>query len=173
VFRNIRWVPIDNPDPGEGDTLREMYDATHISKAEGTWTGQDGSIWFVSSRGDGPDVDDPDDWSVNRHGGQVWVYDPRHNTLELVVQFETGHQFQAPDNITQSPYGYMVLCTDNSTPDQYLAGLTRAGDVFPLAYNRVSDEEFAGACFSPDRRTLFANIMGSGFTFAIWGPWNG
>ncbi|MGH8828550.1 MAG: alkaline phosphatase PhoX, partial [Jiangellaceae bacterium] len=33
-------------------------------------------------------------------------------------------------------------------------------------------DEFAGATFSPDGRTLFVNIQASrGMTFAIWGPW--
>jgi secreted PhoX family phosphatase len=35
----------------------------------------------------------------------------------------------------------------------------------------MSDEEFAGATFSPDRKTLFANVQDPGTTFAIWGPW--
>ena len=33
------------------------------------------------------------------------------------------------------------------------------------------DTEFAGACFSPDGRTLFVNSQNPGITFAIWGPW--
>ena len=33
-------------------------------------------------------------------------------------------------------------------------------------------QEFAGATWSPDHRTLFANIQsGSGYSIAIWGPW--
>ena len=36
-----------------------------------------------------------------------------------------------------------------------------------------SNDEFAGACFSPDGHTLFVNIQASrGITFAIWGPWS-
>jgi secreted PhoX family phosphatase len=31
--------------------------------------------------------------------------------------------------------------------------------------------EWAGACYSPDGRWLFANIQTPGVTFAITGPW--
>ena len=35
----------------------------------------------------------------------------------------------------------------------------------------MSNQEFAGATFSPDGRTLFVNVQEPGTTFAIWGPW--
>jgi uncharacterized protein len=63
------------------------------------------------------------------------------------------------------------MCTDGEDANQFLAGITPTGRTFPLAHNRLSDEEFAGATFSPDGRTLFANIQVPGTTFAIWGPW--
>ena len=31
--------------------------------------------------------------------------------------------------------------------------------------------EWAGACFSPDGRWLFANVYNPGFSVAITGPW--
>jgi secreted PhoX family phosphatase len=40
-----------------------------------------------------------------------------------------------------------------------------------VAQNRLSGDEFAGATFSRDGRTLFANVQDPGTTFAIWGPW--
>jgi secreted PhoX family phosphatase len=57
-----------------------------------------------------------------------------------------------------------------------LIGLTPAGEAFEFAVNRLSDAEFAGACFSPDGRVLFVNIFGdatpgSGMSCAITGPW--
>ena len=70
----------------------------------------------------------------------------------------------------------------------YLKGLTERGEIFDFAANALDDKEWAGACFSPDGRFLFANTQGttSGFvansadpnnrrnfgrSFAIWGPW--
>jgi uncharacterized protein len=170
VFRRLRWVPITVADPDEGDTIRSLQTATPIPKCEGTWASR-GCIWFVSSYGHGPAAEEEEDRSDGVHGGQIWCYDPRRDTLRLVVRFEPDDPFEGPDNITVSPFGYAVMCTDGEDGDQFLAGITPGGETFPLAYNRLSDEEFAGACFSPDRRTLFANIQVPGHTFAIWGPW--
>ena len=171
-FDRVSWVPIDVPDPAEGDTVRELHEATRTPKCEGTWAAH-GCIWFVSSRGDGPDAEDEDERSDGVHGGQIWCYDPRRSTLRLVVRFDQDHDFEGPDNITVSPFGYAVMCTDGEDDNQFLAGITPRGETFPLAHNSLSDEEFAGACFSPDHRTLFANIQEPGVTLAIWGPWHG
>ena len=50
------------------------------------------------------------------------------------------------------------------------------GEPFEFAVNILNNSELAGACFSPDGRTLFVNLFGdstkgSGMTCAIWGPW--
>jgi hypothetical protein len=63
-------------------------------------------------------------------------------------------------------------------------GLTVGGEIFKFAKNNVvlngerngivgdfTGSEWAGACYSPDGRWLFANIQGPGITFAITGPW--
>ena len=85
-----------------------------------------------------------------------------------------------PDNVTTSRSGTLVVCED-SIGDNFLRGLTRRGDIWDIALNRLvaSDgterfgDEFAGSTFSPDGRTLFVNIQASrGMTFAIWGPWD-
>lgn len=164
--------PDDRPcsPPVSGTLLRWLHQATRIPKAEGVWADR-GSIWFVSSRGDGPGAEDEDERSDGVHGGQIWRYDPGRSTLELVVRFAQDHDFEGPDNITVSPFGYAVMCTDGEDARQFLAGITARGETFPLAQNRLSDEEFAGACFSPDGRTLFANIQVPGVTLAIRGPW--
>jgi uncharacterized protein len=163
-------VPIRVTDPAEGETVRELHTATPIPKCEGTWWG-DGIIWFVSSHGGGPDAEDEEDRSAAAHGGQIWAYDPHRGTLRMVVRFEQSNDFEGPDNITVSPHGYAVMCTDGEDANQFLAGITPRGQTFPLAHNRMSDEEFAGATFSPDGGTLFVNVQVPGTTFAIWGPW--
>ena len=57
----------------------------------------------------------------------------------------------------------------------FLRGLTRKGDLFDIAQNKIAaqiNDEFAGATFSPDGRTLFVNIQATvGLSLAIWGPW--
>jgi secreted PhoX family phosphatase len=51
------------------------------------------------------------------------------------------------------------MCTDGEDANQFLAGITPLGQTFPLAHNQMSDEEFAGATFSPDGGTLFVNVQ--------------
>lgn len=63
-----------------------------------------------------------------------------------------------------------MACTDGED-DNWLLAIGNDGGVSPLAFNSLSDSEFAGATFSPDGGTLFANIQSDGLTVAIWGPW--
>ena len=49
-------------------------------------------------------------------------------------------------------------------------GLVAAGLAYPLALSRT-DTEWAGACFSPDGKTLFVNLYRPAKTVAITGPW--
>jgi uncharacterized protein len=87
----------------------------------------------------------------------------------------------SPDNICVSPRRGIVICEDGSGVS-HVRGLTRDGRIFDLVRNEFSGSEFAGACFSPQGRTLFVNVQGEtrplenpggdkGLTFAIWGPW--
>jgi secreted PhoX family phosphatase len=169
------WIDVPNPDPGANDTpVREQViaaGATPIMKAEGLWTGLDGSVWFVASRGDGPNAEDEGDRSAAVHAGQIWRIDPEGRTIELVVLFPAGSPFDGPDNITAGPHGFLLACSDGED-DQWLVGITEDGGTFPFALNPKDDAELAGATFSPDGDTLFANIQGEpAVTFAITGPW--
>ncbi|HMJ16109.1 MAG TPA: alkaline phosphatase PhoX, partial [Polyangiaceae bacterium] len=97
----------------------------------------------------------------------------RNDTIELVVLFKPGSPYDGPDNITVTPHGYVLACTDGED-DQWLVGIDETGGTFPFALNPRGDDEFAGATFSADGRTLFVNIQGApALTFAIWGPWRG
>lgn len=165
---DVTWNAVSDPDPAE-DEIRFVTDATPVFKAEGIWYGNR-SIWFVSSYALGPDAEDPEDVTAGVHGGQIWRYDDRRSRIELVALFAAGGPFDGPDNLTVSPYGYALACTDGED-DQWLVGVAEDGDVFPFAFNRLNDSEFAGATFSPDGSTLFANIQEPGLTLAIWGPW--
>ena len=164
----VAWNAVAEPDPDQ-DEIRFVTDATPVFKAEGIWWGR-GSIWFVSSYAAGPAAEDPEDVTAGVHGGQIWRYDERRAEIELVAVFDAAGPFDGPDNITVSPYGFALACTDGED-DQWLVGVTEDGDVFPFAFNRANDSEFAGATFSPDGRTLFVNIQEPGHTLAIYGPW--
>ena len=71
-----------------------------------------------------------------------------------------------------APWGDLIVCEDGGG-DQYLVGVTPAGELYKFGHNAISSSEFAGATFSPDGSTLFVNIQGNGLTLAITGPWEG
>lgn len=78
------------------------------------------------------------------------------------------------------PAGGLVNCEDG-VDVQFIRGLTSDGLLFDFVRTHEESAEFAGACFSPDGRTLFFNIQGGttradaphlpGGTYAVWGPW--
>lgn len=79
------------------------------------------------------------------------------------------------DNLCATPNGHLIICEDlvnehkSATP--HLRGITPDGKIYTLARNAAGKSEFAGSCFSPDGKTLFVNVQGTGHTLAITGPW--
>ena len=74
--------------------------------------------------------------------GQVFVYDPRRETLTMVFN-STGAgtsntECNMPDNIAVSPRGGIVLCEDGGNSIQRLRGLTQSGGTFIFAENRMN-----------------------------------
>jgi secreted PhoX family phosphatase len=77
-----------------------------------------------------------------------------------------------------SPRGGLIICEDGAGTN-FVRGITPDGRVFDFIRNNANDSEWAGACFSPQGRTMFVNIQGStdaasdtfAATYAIWGPW--
>jgi len=172
----VSWVEIRNPDPGtlwgeDNNVFAQGFTrgGARFSRLEGCWYA-DRSIYFHATNGGDAKL------------GQVWRYRPGSTaadggTLTLIFESPSKDVLNAPDNITVSPRGGIVICEDNEAP--FVRGLTKDGAIFDLAKNLVNPTEFAGACFSPDGRVLFVNIMGStvdagphvGYTLAIRGPW--
>ncbi|HEY6402987.1 MAG TPA: alkaline phosphatase PhoX [Blastocatellia bacterium] len=162
----VTWVDIPNPDPSNAESNgRAVFEqgaaggAASFSRLEGIWYG-DGSFFFTST--DGGDA----------RLGQVWKYRPRGDggVLSLVFESPSEDVLDAPDNITVTPGGGLILCEDGGG-EQFLRGLTQQGEIFNFALNVFNGSEFAGATFSPDGDTLFVNIQSPGITLAIWGPW--
>jgi len=174
---DVEWVPIarpDNPDAQADDNFvwaqgRELGAAT-FARLEGCWYGNDRKIYIVATDG-------------GRGQGQIWVYDPAAETISLLFESPGKEVLNKPDHITVSPRGGLVLCEDGSGTE-FLHGLTIEGEIFRFAQNDVTlggernglagdfrASEFAGPCYSPDGKWLFANILDPGITFAITGPW--
>ena len=189
---HVEWVDIDDPDPTfpytPGQTAPTANDeaivyvgdqgrargAAGFSRLEGA-IHDDGVVYFTSTQGGGAVMEGPDTTDGYGTGsGQVWGYDTRSETLFLVYQSPSRQVLDFPDNITVSRRGTLVLCEDN-TEDNYVRGLSRGGQLWDIALNRLAGrtgDEFAGSTFSPDGHTLFVNIQASrGMSFAIWGPW--
>lgn len=157
---------------GTGDTVTGPGGAvTRSRKFEGAWWGR-GKAFIVCSFARGAA-----DGSAGVHDGQVWSYDPATTTLRLEAYFPRNpdplgagaDQPDGPDNITVSPWGG-VLVAEDGEGTQHLVAIDDDGTPHLFARNAVSGSEFTGVNFSPDRRTLFANIQDDGITFAITGP---
>jgi secreted PhoX family phosphatase len=174
---DVEWVRIDNPDsfsptmPGNFVWAQgRAQGACTFARLEGCWFGNERRIYIVSTNG-----------GIGQ--GQVWDYDPHQERISLLFQSPGASVLNAPDNITVSPRGGLVLCEDGSG-EEFVHGLTVDGEIFPFAKNTVvlngerngivgdrRGSEFAGACYSPDGDWLFVNIQDPGITFAITGPW--
>lgn len=168
----VDWIDVPDRD-GRTVAVREQFDDGDITRArklEGMWWA-DGGAYIVSSYARDESPGEP-------HDGQVWFYDPRRRTLTLKVLIGTGGQLDGPDNITVSPYGGLVLAEDGEG-GQHLFGATESGRTYPIARNELNVgtdaepefSEFAGVVFSPDGKTLYANIQNPGILLAITGPW--
>ena len=166
----VEWVTVPDRDARTTSTRKQAYakPITRSRKLEGMWWG-DGGAYFVAS------FARTSDGSAAQHDGQVWFLDPDADTIELKLYFKytPGDQDSdpdGPDNITVSAHGGLIIAEDGEGAS-HLVGSTDAGDVFFLARNELNDSEFAGPCFSGDKKTLFANIQSPGYVLAIQGPW--
>ncbi|MFD7625318.1 alkaline phosphatase PhoX [Streptomyces sp. NPDC059851] len=174
----VDWVAVTDRDARTVPVRKQFADGavTRGRKLEGMWWA-DGGAYFVSSyaREESPGA---------AHDGQVWFYDPKRRTITLKVLLGVHRDpagravHDGPDNITVSPYGGLVIAEDGEGL-QHLFGATGSGLTYPLARNELNIgtveepeySEFAGVCFSPDGRTLFACIQEPGIMLAITGPW--
>ncbi|MEU3199714.1 alkaline phosphatase PhoX [Streptomyces sp. NPDC006996] len=173
----VDWVDVPDRDAREV-AVREQFgpgEVTRGRKLEGMWWG-DGGAYLVSSYAR--------DESPEQHDGQVWFYDPRRRTLTLKVLLGADRDpardgsFDGPDNITVSPYGGLIIAEDGDGA-QHLFGATDSGRTYPIARNELNIgteeepeySEFTGVTFSPDGRTLYANIQEPGIMLAVTGPW--
>ena len=176
----VTWVDIEDPErahsPGTNDELgvysqgKEQGGST-FNRVEGCWYGE-GNVYFSCTEGGDAEL------------GQVWAFSPEEQTLRLVFESPAKEVLANPDNLTVSPRGGLVLCEDADELPLRMHALSADGQLASIAENNVvlngernslsgdyRDGEWAGVCFSPDGRWLFANIQAPGLTFAITGPW--
>ena len=195
---DVEWADVPVPDPptnasnvlqGPSPFQQGLANGgASFRRLEGCWYG-DGKIFFLSTDG-GPVT------SSGSGEGQIFEYDIRRGTLKLLYVSSTPAVLENPDNLVVTPDGDLMLCEDNAggttNPGERLLFLHdgkitefarnnmnfTAGGIGPLTRpsgvtftgNQVQNE-WAGACFSPDGEWLFVNIQTPGVTFAITGPW--
>jgi len=153
----VQWLDMDDVESPKDDLRQRGFKkgAARFARGEGMWYSRD-SIYFACTNGG------------KKKDGQVWKL--TGDVLELFAEPNDEALCDNCDNLTVAPWGDLILCEDGGN-EQFLVGITPEGKFFKLGRNAKSNSEFAGACFSPDGKTLFVNIQHAGLTLAVTGPW--
>ncbi|WP_114521745.1 alkaline phosphatase PhoX [Altererythrobacter sp. ZODW24] len=162
---SVRWTTLGDVENPEGDLRNRgaKQGAAIFARGEGLHYG-DGELYFCCTSGGAANL------------GQIFRLTPGLNgkadKLQLFFESTDPDQFNYGDNLCVGPNGHLVVCEDQYTDvvDNHLRGLTPDGEVYDLA--RLNQQtELAGACFSPDGKTMFVNSYSPTATVAITGPW--
>jgi secreted PhoX family phosphatase len=130
-----------------------------FTREEGIWV-SGGRIYFDCTNGGDSGL------------GQIFEYDPKVKTLQLIFESDNIATLSNPDNLCVVPRTKdLLLCEDTAAP-QFVRGLTRDGRIYDFARALETDSEFCGASFDRQGKTLYVNQQRPGVTYAIWGPWS-
>lgn len=174
--RAVRWIDLTDVE-SPNDDLRDRghaAGAVRFARGEGIHLarGPQGGVEFFFTCTSG---------GAGRYG-QIMRYVPspaegrpgeakRPGRLELFHESADPRLMDYADNLTVAPWGHLIVCEDRSgSKINHLRGVTPQGQTYTLA-RLNADTELAGACFSPDGKTLFVNAYAPGRTLAITGPW--
>jgi secreted PhoX family phosphatase len=166
----VTWVDIDDPSNEAAYRADALYTYKQgLAKGGATFSRGEGavysrnSVFFAST--DGGDA----------RLGQIFELHLKNNDvqeLELIFESTDAAAMAAPDNICASRLNNNLIICEDGSGAEYLHLLRRSGNqIYRLAENLYPGQtgsEWAGACFSPDGQTLFANVYSAGAVFAIW-----
>ena len=168
---DVEWVGLSDVVSPDGDLNQRGFavGAARFARGEGIWYGNE-EVYFACTNGG------------RARKGQIWRYRPspfegtvresgEPGSLDLFVEPNDSTLVENADTLTVAPWGDLVVCEDGRG-DDYLVGITPAGEIYKLAHNLNGSGEFAGSCFSPDGTTLFVNLQADGLTLAITGDWS-
>ncbi len=163
-----RWITLTDVD-STIDNLRKRgaaAGATLFARGEGAYMGE-GEMYFAATSGGLAKQGQVFRLRLDTNAQQL-------DTLELFFESGDPDQYSFGDNLCVTPFGHLIVCEDQYTSvvNNHLRGITPEGASYPLAWLR-RQTELAGACFSPDGRTLFVNAYSPTMTLAIRGPWPG
>lgn len=160
----VSWIDLDNPDsPLDDLRLRGAGGgAALFARGEGIWMGKD-ELYFACTSGGAARLGQIFRLRPSTGGGQI----------DLFFESDDPEQFNYGDNLTVAPDGHLIICEDQYADDaiNHLRVVSPEGHAFTLGRLRMQTE-LAGACFSPDGRTLFVNAYSPTRTLAITGPWS-
>jgi len=158
------WITLDDVEAPEDDLRARgaAMGAATFSRGEGIWMG-DGEMYFTATSGGVAEQ------------GQIFRLRPNADgpdAIDLFYESPASDEYSFGDNICIAPSGDLVVCEDQygDTVDNYLRGITPSGEAYAFGRLRLQTEP-AGACFSPDGRTMFVNAYAPTMTLAITGPW--
>jgi len=165
-----RWIDLDDVDPDANDLRLRGAAAGAATFARGEGLCAAGNAFAITCTIGGA-----------YRLGQIFLYQPSPvegrpgetdapGRLTLLAELQPGSLLCNADNITQAPWGDLIVCEDTASHCG-LVGVRADGTMYPLADNAYSGSELAGVCFAPDGRTLFVSIQYPGTTLAITGPW--
>lgn len=165
TWLTVEWVTLENPESPQDDLRKQGYakGAALFARGEGIHWGN-GEMYFCCTNGGGKQL------------GQVMRLVPsesgKDDKLQLFLESQDKNLYNFGDNLTVCPNGHLLVCEDQYTDvvDNHLRGVTPQGEVYNFAKLHVQTE-LAGACFSPDGKTLFVNVYSPSKTLAITGPW--
>ena len=176
--RQVVWIELDGVDNPYGDLRYRGHaaGAAWVARGEGIFFGH-GCIYISSTSGGPGKLGQILRYRPSAHEGQAGeIRAP--GSLELFVQTRHKTHMEMNDNIAVAPWGHLFVCEDKEDGVNYLRAVTPKGRIYTVARNAKLgggdvgiNSELAGACFSPDGRTLFVNIYRPGMTLAVTGPW--
>ena len=162
----VSWVDLDGVEAPKDDLRYQAAakGASLIARGEGIHMGE-GEAFVCSTSGGDAGLGQIFKLSLSASGND--------DRLALFFESVSHHQFNFGDNLTVAPTGHLVVCEDQYTAkvDNHLRGITADGYAYPIARLNLQTE-LAGACFSPDGKTLFVNVYAPTKTLAITGPWD-
>jgi len=162
----VSWVDLDGVEAPKDDLRYQAATkgACIIARGEGIHMGE-GEAFVCSTSGGSAGLGQIFKLSLSASGDD--------DRLALFFESVSHHQFNFGDNLTVAPNGHLVVCEDQYTVnvDNHLRGITADGYAYPIARLNLQTE-LAGACFSPDGKTLFVNVYAPTKTLAITGPWD-
>lgn len=172
-WRAAKWVDLDQVDSPNDDLRKRGHSrgAVLFARGEGIHFG-DGELFFCCTSGGAAKLSQIMRYRPSQFEAQAGE-DLHPGRLQLFVESTDASMLNFGDNLTVAPTGHLIVCEDQYTDPMlnHLQGVTPEGAVYKFA--RLHEQtELAGACFSPDGKTMFVNIYSPAKTVAIRGPWS-